>query len=444
MSFYIEKPRTTCALGGALAAISALSEVVPIAHTAAGCPGNLSGATGFSAGNCGSSYCSGASVPVSNIGENEVVFGGEKRLKEEIESAFELIEAKLFVVATGCMTEIIGDDIQRVIVEFQDENKPIIHINTASFEGDAYEGYEILLDGIFNQYIPIKKEKDNKVVNVFGVVPLFDPFFRGELEEIKRLLESIGLKVNTFFTPDQSFENIISASEAGLNIILSKVHGIKFAEKFKEKHGTPYYVTELPIGAEATDEFLRLIAKELSLNKEIVEQVIEHENLIYYRYLERLADTIADGEFKFYASVVSNANCAIPYAAFLQKELGWIICETIITDILDKNGKEELGVSFKNKDILGKLIFETDAGGIVKIITRNHPQHQGEFFFDSYTPLYILGSTLEKEFADKKKANKLSVSYPVYDRVIIDKGYAGYRGGLHLFEDIIGSLVAGR
>lgn len=444
MSLYVEKPRTTCALGGALAAISSLSGVVPIAHTASGCPGNLASATAFSSGNIGSSYCSGSSVPVSNIVESHVVFGGEKRLKEEIESAFELIEAELFVVATGCMTEIIGDDIQRVLVEFQEENKPIIYINTPSFEGDAYDGYEILLDGIFNKYLPVKEEKDNKLVNIFGVVPLFDPFFRGELEEIKRILESIGLKVNTFFTPDQSFENILSASEAGLNIILSRTHGIKFAEKFKEKHGTPYFVTELPVGAEATDEFLRLIAKELSLNEEKVEQAIEHENLIYYRYLERLADTIADGEFKFYSAVVSNANCAIPYAAFLQKELGWIIRETIITDILDNKRKEELELSFKNKEILGELIFETDASIIAKKITKNHPENPGEFFFDSYTPLYILGSAFEKEFADKRAANKLSVSYPVYDRVIIDRGYAGYRGGLHLFEDIIGSLVAGR
>lgn len=444
MSVYIEKPRTTCSLGGALAAISALSEVVPIAHTASGCAGNLASATGYSAGNTGSSYCSGASVPVSNILETHVVFGGENRLKEEIEGTFELINAKLFVVATGCMTEIIGDDVQSVVSEFQEEDKPIIYINTPSFEGDAYNGYEILLDGIFNKYLPVKEEKDKRLVNIFGVVPLLDPFFRGELEEIKRILEGIGLRVNTFFTPDQSFENILSASEAGLNIILSRTNGVKFAEKFKKKHGTPYIVTEIPVGAQDTDEFLRLIARELNIPEEKVEQVIKGENSIYYRYLERLVDTIADGEHKYYSAVVSNANRAVAYASFLQNELGWVVSETIITDILDKKSKEQLELSFKNNNIQGELIFETDASIIHKKIRSNHIENRDEFYSNSYTPLYILGSTFEKEFADKVGARKLGVSYPLYDRVIINKGYAGYRGGLQLFEDLIGSLVSGR
>jgi nitrogenase molybdenum-iron protein beta chain len=38
-------------------------------------------------------------------------------------------------------------------------------------------------------------------------------------------------------------------------------------------------------------------------------------------------------------------------------------------------------------------------------------------------------------------AKHLSVSFPAYDRFITDRGYAGYRGGLHLFEDLIGNIM---
>ncbi|MBP1736870.1 MAG: putative nitrogenase iron-molybdenum protein beta chain [Oscillospiraceae bacterium] len=267
MSGFIERPRTTCSLGGALAAISSLPGVVPISHTASGCAGNLGGATAANSGYCGSSYCSGQSVPVSNISEQHVIFGGGNRLEEEIRSARELLEADLFVVTTGCMTEIIADDVSGVVSEFQDDGgAPVICINTPSFEADAYGGYEILLHALFNEFLPVRTKKRTNLVNLFGVVPLFDPFFRGDLEELKRLLHRLGLQVNTFFTADQAFADLKTAPEAALNLVLSSVRGVEVAQAFQERHGTPYLVTELPVGAEATEEFLLRTAQALKLN----------------------------------------------------------------------------------------------------------------------------------------------------------------------------------
>lgn len=444
MSSYIERPRTACSLGGALATISSLPGVVPISHTTAGCAGNLSIATAFNSGSCGSSYCSGQSVPVSNISERHVIFGGSDRLEEEIRNTLELIEADLFVVTTGCMTEIIADDVNGVVSQFKDADTPVIYINTPSFEADAYGGYEILFHEIYNKYLPVSEEKNSKLVNIFGVVPLFDPFFRGDLEEIKRLLNRIELQVNTFFTADETFNNIKSAPTAKLNIVLSRVRGVEVAKKFQEKHGTPYIITELPVGAEDTERFLLQVADEMNIDKRAVKKVIKAENEIYYRYVERITDLIADSEFKYYAEVVSNGNTAIPYARFLQKELGWLINDVVITDILNDKQKNVLLESFNKLKIGGNLIFETDTSKITKKIVQNHPNYRGEFYFNSEGPVYVLGSSLEKEFSIRRDSNTLSVSYPLYNRVILDRGYAGFRGGLHLIEDILNSLVAGR
>lgn len=444
MSHFIERPRTTCSLGGALAAISSLPGVVPISHTASGCAGNLSGATANNSGYCGSSYCSGQSVPVSNISQKQVIFGGGERLEEEIRSAQELIDAELFVVTTGCMTEIIADDMSGVIAEFRDSKPPVIYINTPSFEADAYGGYEILLHALLNQFIPAAKYKKSNLVNLFGVVPLLDPFFRGDLEELKRLLQRLGLQVNTFFSADQTFYNLTSAAEAGLNIVLSPIRGRKVAEAFREKHQTPYFVTELPVGAAATEEFLYQIADQLQLERSLVETVIQSENEIYYRYLERAADLIADAEFKFYVEVVSNANTALSYARFLERELGWLPHDIVITDILTDAQKLTLQERFAVLGLRGTLIFETDTWKIEQAIMKHHPENHGEFYFNGDGPLYVLGSSLEKEFAEKRGAGFLGISYPLYHRTVLDRGYAGYRGGLHLVEDILSSLVAGK
>lgn len=442
MSGFVERPRTSCALGGALATIAALPEVAPVIHSAIGCGGNLAGATAFGAGYCGSSYVSGQSAPTSGITETEIVFGGVDRLSEEIEATFELIDAQLFVVATGCMTEMIGDDVQGVVSSFVSDGKPILAVSTPSFKGDAYAGYEIVLDGIFNHYLPPAHKKNPRLVNLFGIVPGYDPFFRGDLLEIKRLLEALGLEVNTFFTPGQNYGNILSAPSAELNIVLSHIWGTEFAENFRQKHETPCWITDLPVGPEATDDFLRGAAQLLGIDYGLAEQVIERENREYYGFFGRSVDMFADAEYKFYAVTVTNANNAIPYAKFISRELGWVVGDVFVTDLLREEGKQALSDAYVQSGLKGKLTFETDTSRISDHLTENHARSGSERYFDAYSPLYILGSSLEKETALKKGANLLTVSFPVYNRIIVDRGYAGYRGGLHLFEDLVDVLVA--
>jgi nitrogenase molybdenum-iron protein beta chain len=432
MSDFIERPRTACALAGALSTIGCLPDVIPIIHTALGCGGNLANAMAFGSGYLGGGYCSGSQAPSTGVTETEIVFGGTDRLHEQIRNTLELIDGKLYIVATGCMTEMIGDDTGGVANEFREEGAPVTAISTPSFKGDSYHGYEIVLDAIFNRYLPKAEVKNPKLVNIFGLVPGYDPFFRGDLEEIERLLTALGLEVNTFFTPSQTFGNITSAPSASLNIVFSRVWGKSLAEKFEQRHGTPYIICDLPIGPEATDGFLRGIAQRFGLD---ADPVIERENRLFYGYFERAADAFCDQDLKYYAVTVTNSNYAIPLAKFASRELGWIVIDSFVTDKLTDEQKQALSDDYP-------LQFITGVQEIARSINKNHPNSRGQRYFDDITPLYIIGSTLEKRTASSRGAMHLSVSFPVYDRLITDKGYAGYRGGLHLFEDLVGQIMS--
>jgi nitrogenase molybdenum-iron protein beta chain len=438
---FIDKPRTTCALGGALAAISAMPEVIPIIHTSTGCGGNLMNSLNLGSGYWGSGYCSGQTAPSSAINETHIVFGGNERLREQIQSTLKLIDGKLYVVATGCMTEMIGDDAQGTVSEFSDEN-PIIAISTPSFKGDCYSGYEILLEGIFNRYLQKTDEKDEKTVNIFGLIPGYDPFFRGDLEEIERLGSLLGLKVNTFFTPTQTFENILSANKASLNIIFSRNYCGEFGSHFEEKHGTPYWVTDLPIGPLATDEFLRELSEKLNLDKQHTEDIIAKENHRYYRYFERTVDSYMDGEFRHYSATVTNSNYAIPLNKFLNNELGWVNLDVFVTDTV--RNEDDFRNVFNSQELGARLTFEGSSIKISRAITQNNPENQGQRYPDIKTPLYIIGSGYDKQVALKRGAKFLGVSYPAYDRQIVTKGYAGYNGSLRLYEDLIGQIMGGK
>lgn len=51
-------------------------------------------------------------------------------------------------------------------------------------------------------------------------------------------------------------------------------------------------------------------------------------------------------------------------------------------------------------------------------------------------PTYILGSTLDKEVAQELSVPFQSVSFPVTDRLVMNRAYAGYRGSITLVEDL--------
>jgi nitrogenase molybdenum-iron protein beta chain len=65
-------------------------------------------------------------------------------------------------------------------------------------------------------------------------------------------------------------------------------------------------------------------------------------------------------------------------------------------------------------------------------------------YADSFTPGFVIGSSLERDLALKLGAPHLSVSFPIANRVVISRGYTGFAGGLTFTEDLLGAAVLGR
>ena len=72
------------------------------------------------------------------------------------------------------------------------------------------------------------------------------------------------------------------------------------------------------------------------------------------------------------------------------------------------------------------------------------PRNRGQKFYHAFSPAFVVGSHLEREFAKNIGAAHLSVTYPIGNRVVIDRAYAGYHGALTLIEDLFGVIVAER
>jgi nitrogenase molybdenum-iron protein beta chain len=443
---FIERPRFLCSLGGAAGTVTALPGAIPILHSASGCAGNFAwtqnGGSGLQVGG----YCGSLTTPSSNLQENEVVFGGEERLREQITNTLKVMEGDLYVVITGCVPEIIGDDIFAVVNDFGAQGAPIIGAVTGGFRGNSYWGYDLVLQALIRDYLEKDLPRVRRKVNLWGVVPYMDPFWRGNLEGARHLLELLGLEVNSFFTPADSLEKIKRGGEAELNVVVSDVYGQGAAKLFSELHGTPSITLPLPVGATASEAFLREVGRALGLEASLVEGVIGSEKERYYRILDPLTDCWNDLDLQRYAVVVGDANYAVALTRFLADDLGWLPLLTVCTDQLQETEQQALAgrVDKLSSGFATNLVFESDGSQVRSHLERVWQPSRGEKYYNSFSPAFVVGSSFERELAQQLGAPHLSVSFPVANRAVLDRSYTGFRGGLRLTEDLVSTIVAGR
>lgn len=442
----IERPRGFCALGGAQLTVGAIPGAVPIMHTAVGCGGSIYwtqlGATGY----LGAGYVGGLAVPSSNVCEKDVIFGGDERLTEQVEHTLRIVRGDLYAIITGCMTDIIGDDIRSVAREFQDRAR-IIAVETGGFRGDGYVGYDLVLRGLFRDFVRHGVERQADLVNVWGIVPGQDAFWRGNLERVRALLESLGLRVNSFFTSDDSVATLETSSAAALNVVVSQVYGQGAAAVFLEEHGVPSLTTQFPIGPTATTEFLRAVGAELDIPPATVERAVDAGARRYYRYIERVADSYNDLDLQRYAVVVGDANYAPALTRFLADDLGWLPELTVVTDPID-DADVRLRVTAPlrvlESGVVPHVEWETTTTDVGRLLMKLKGAKNGGRYVDAFSPAFVVGSSHERELAKNIGAGHLTVAYPVADRVVLGRGYAGYDGSLSLVEDLLSVLVRDR
>ena len=217
MAKILDQARYKCALA-AMQTVQSIPGAIPVLHSGPGCASKLNDNNGTSGRFSPNIY------PCTSISEKEVVFGGADKLRSTISNALKIIDADLFVVLSGCTGEIIGDDIQEVAEEFEDAEKPVIWAKTPGFKGNNYIGHDWILKSIFEQYVrKFKGEapKEKGLVNLFAGVPQQDPYWLGNLRELERLLQSIGLKTNTIFGFGRGLENLQKIPTAEYTILVS-------------------------------------------------------------------------------------------------------------------------------------------------------------------------------------------------------------------------------
>ncbi len=423
MAKLLDKQRYKCALG-AMQSVQAIERALPVLHSGPGCAQKLSDTNGSSG------YFSPNIFTCTSINEKDVVFGGVKKLHSTIDNALKVVDADLYVVLTGCIPEIVGDDTGEVVSEFADSDKPVIYAPTAGFKGNNYKGHEQVIDAIIDQYLKKSDEKEKGLVNIWADVPYQDLFWLGNIRELEKLVASLGLIPNTIFGYKRGIKNIDKITKAEFNLLVSPWVGLGSMKKMERKFNIPFlHYKTLPIGATETSKFLREVGKFAGVDEEKIESVIKENEDYYYYLIERYADLFLENRvINKQFTVVGDAQYALGITKFLVNDLGLIPAKQFVVDDTPSKYREDIKKEFENLNfnIKAEASFETDGYKIHEEI-KNHDYH-------GY-PL-VLGGYYEKEVTESLKGNFINISWPVQDKVVLDSHYVGYSGGIRLIEDI--------
>jgi nitrogenase molybdenum-cofactor synthesis protein NifE len=274
-----EGAERSCAYDGARVVLMPITDVIHLVHGPIACAGNSWDNRG--------ARSSGPQLYrrgfTTEILENDVVFGGEKKLyKAILELAVRYRPKAIFVYAT-CVTSMTGDDIEAVCKAAQEKTQvPLIPVNTPGFIGDKNIGNRLAGEVLFKHVIGTAEpeyttEYDINLIGEYNIA--------GDLWGMLPLFDRLGIRVLSCFSGDARFEDLRYAHRAKLNVIICSKSLTNLAKKMQKRYGMPY-LEESFYGMTDTAKALRDIARELDdavgglekrVMQERVERLIEEE-----------------------------------------------------------------------------------------------------------------------------------------------------------------------
>jgi nitrogenase molybdenum-iron protein alpha/beta subunit len=171
-----DNPLWPCAMTGAAACLAGFSGISVVIHGSSGCyyyPATLLHAP----------------LHGTFILEKEVIFGSEDRLAEVIGSLAETGDR--VAVITTCVPAILGEDVRAMLADYD-----VLLVDSPGFSGDVEAGYAKALSLLAPRVDP-----QVHGVNIGGSC-LLDPFSRGNVQEVSRLLRLASVPVGTVFSDD--------------------------------------------------------------------------------------------------------------------------------------------------------------------------------------------------------------------------------------------------
>ncbi len=134
----------------------------------------------------------------TDMQDENIVFGGEKKLKQAVREAYEIFKPKAIGIFSTCPVGLIGDDVHAVAREMKEE----LGINVFGFSCEGYKGvsqsagHHIANNQLFRHVVGLDDtpHPEKYKINILGEYNI-----GGDAFELENLLERVGIKLIATF-----------------------------------------------------------------------------------------------------------------------------------------------------------------------------------------------------------------------------------------------------
>ncbi|MBN2711460.1 MAG: nitrogenase molybdenum-iron protein alpha chain [Planctomycetes bacterium] len=210
----------------------------------------------------------------TDMQDEQIIFGGEKKLAKAIEEAYEIFKPNSIAVFATCPVGLIGDDIHQVCKQMKEK----LGINIFGFSCEGYKGvsqsagHHIANNQLYKHVIG---NDTNVPEGKFKVTLLGEYNIGGDAFILEDIFERCGIKLLATFSGNSTIPQFERAHHADLNCVMCHRSINYVADMIEKRYGTPWIKVNF-IGAESSAKSLRKIAEYFD-DKELTEQV---ENVI--------------------------------------------------------------------------------------------------------------------------------------------------------------------
>jgi nitrogenase molybdenum-iron protein beta chain len=379
----------------------------------------------------------------SSVHEEGAVFGALKRVEEGVDVLLmRYPHIRVIPIISTCSTEIIGDDIDGVVVKlneellkdkYPDREVYLVPIHSPSFVGSMISGYDSAMRDII-KYFAAKTTPNGKINLFTGWV---NP---GDVTALKHLLSEMDidatvlLEIEEFDSPlmpdgqhvshgETTVEDLKDTGNAFASIALNRYEGGKAAQYLETKFGIPATIGPTPIGIRNTDSFLQTL-KQIT-GKQIPQSLVKERGIAI--------DALTDLTHMFFAekkiAIYGNPDLVIGLAQFC------IDLEMKPMLLLLGDDNPQYAEDPRIKELKESVDWD------MEIITNADLFEMEERIKNGLEIDLILGHSKGRFTAIDNKIPMVRVGFPTYDRAgMYRHPVVGYAGAIWLAEQMANAL----
>ena len=272
---------STCLSSCALGQLSAIRDVAIIHHGPAGCSVAGAGAYYLDKVMAKKRGVKNDTVYVgTDMNEKDTIFGSTEALRKIILEVNDRYRPKAIFVTSSCATGIIGEDIDSVVEDVQDEIKvPVIAVHCEGFKSRIWAtGFDISDHAVLSGIVQPPKQKRNTIN--------FKNFYESARPEIIEMFKNFDLEP-IFLYCNSTVEELSHISESLATTCICGTLGNYLGNGLEEKYGVPYVRTINPLGIAGFETWLREIGS-VTNRRDKVEAYIAEQRAIYLPQIEEV------------------------------------------------------------------------------------------------------------------------------------------------------------